>query len=70
MVGATVLRIKTQTLTLLPEVTDQPIELPGPDQISAQQPEFSSSPFVTGISMRAVVAADFCNATAATLDFR
>jgi len=70
VVGATVLKIKTQTLTLPSEVTDQPIELPEADQISAQQPEFSSSPFVTGISMRAVVAADFCNATAATLNFR
>jgi hypothetical protein len=103
VVGATVLKIRTQGLTLPLEVADQPTELPGPDQISAQQPEFSSSPFVTGISMRAargqfgvpgpgaiwyrvdrplvegapvsqamraVVAADFCNATAATLDFR
>jgi hypothetical protein len=103
VVGATVLRIKTQTLTLPPEVADRPTKLPGPDQIHEQQPDFSSSPFVTGISvraargqfgvpgpgaiwyrvdrplvegapvsqtMRAVVAADFCNATAATLDFR
>ncbi|MEA2916808.1 MAG: hypothetical protein QOJ15_8889 [Bradyrhizobium sp.] len=103
VVGATVLKIKTQALTLPSEVADRPIELPGPDHIPAQQPEFSSSPFVTGISMRAargqfgvpgpgaiwyrvdrplvegapvsqtmraVVAADFCNATAATLDFR
>jgi hypothetical protein len=103
VVGATVLKIRTQGLTLPPEVADQPTELPGPDQIPAQRPEFSSSPFVTGISMRAargqfgvpgpgaiwyrvdrpliegapvsqamraVVAADFCNATAATLDFR
>jgi hypothetical protein len=52
VLGATVLRIKTPTLTSPSEVTDQPIELPGPDQISAQQPEFSSSPFVTGISVR------------------
>jgi hypothetical protein len=103
MVGASVLKIKTQALTLPPEVADLRIELPGPDQIHDQQPDFSSSPFVTGISvraargrfgvpgpgaiwyrvdrplvegapvsqaMRAVVAADFCNATAATLDFR
>jgi hypothetical protein len=103
VVGATVLKIKTQALTLPPEVAGLPIELPGPDQIREQEPDFSSSPFVTGISMRAargrvgvpgpgaiwyrvdrplvegapvsqavraVVAADFCNATAATLDFR
>jgi hypothetical protein len=53
VVGATVLKIKTQALTLPSEVADRPIELPGPDHIPAQQPEFSSSPFVTGISMRA-----------------
>jgi hypothetical protein len=103
VVGASVLKIKTQALTLPPEVADRPVELPKPDQIREQEADFSSSRFVTGISMRAargrfgvpgpgaiwyrvdrpliegaavsqamraVVAADFCNATAATLDFR
>ncbi len=103
VVGATVLKIKTQVLALPPEVTDIALELPGPDQSPVEEPSHSSSPFVTGISlraarghfgvpgpgaiwyrvdrplieaspvshaMRAVVAADFCNGTAAALDFR
>jgi hypothetical protein len=102
VVGATVLKIRTEALTLPRGVGDQPVELPGPDQ-SRPEVDFSSSPFVTGISvraargqfgvpgpgaiwyrvdrplvegfaisqaMRAVVAADFCNATSPTLDFR
>ena len=44
VVGATILKIRTQ---------DLPVELPGPDQAREEQPDFSSSPFVTGISMRA-----------------
>jgi hypothetical protein len=103
VVSATVLKIKTQALTLPPEVADLAVELPGPDQSQHEPATFSSSPFVTGISlraargrfgvpgpgaiwyrvdrplvegfsvsqaMRAVVAADFCNGTAAALDFR
>jgi hypothetical protein len=53
VVGATVLKIKTQALTLPPGIVDLPVELPGPDQAREEQPDFSSSPFVTGISMRA-----------------
>jgi acyl-coenzyme A thioesterase PaaI-like protein len=53
VVGATVLKIKTQALLLPPEVADLAVELPGPDQAREEQPSFSSSPFVTGISMRA-----------------
>jgi hypothetical protein len=103
VVGATILKIRTQVLSLPSDVADQPVELPGPDQSREEQPEFSGSPFVTGISlraargrfgvpgpgaiwyrvdrplvegspvsqaMRAVVAADFCNGTSASLDFR
>jgi Thioesterase-like superfamily len=103
VVGATVLKIKTQALNLPSEIADLPVELPGPDQAREEQPDFSGSPFVTGISMRAargrfglpgpgaiwyrvdrplieaspvsqtmraVVAADFCNGTSAVLDFR
>jgi hypothetical protein len=103
VVGATVLKIKTQALNLPSEVRDQPVELPGPDRAREERPDFSSSLFVTGISMRAargrfgvpgpgaiwyrvdrplvegspvsqamraVAAADFCNGTAAALDFR
>jgi len=103
VVGATILKIKMQALSLPSEVADVALDLPGPDQARDEQPSFSSSPFVTGISMRAargrfglpgpgaiwyrvdralveaspvsqamraVVAADFCNGTSASLDFR
>src|ERR1700681_1436626 len=53
VVGATVLKIKTQALTLPPDIADLPVELPGPDQAREEQPDFSASPFVAGISMRA-----------------
>jgi hypothetical protein len=53
VVGATVLKIKTQTLELPPDVADIAVELPGPDQAHVEHPSFSSSAFVTGISMRA-----------------
>jgi len=53
VVGATVLKIKTQALALPPGVADAAVELPGPDQSPREEPSFSSSPFVTGISMRA-----------------
>jgi hypothetical protein len=102
VVAATVLKIRTQALTLPPDVTDQPVKLPGPDQAREEAPDFSGSAFVTGVSMRAargrfgvrgpgaiwyrvdrplvegfpvsqamraVVAADFCNGTSASLDF-
>jgi acyl-CoA thioesterase len=51
VVAATVLKIKTQVLTLPPDVADLPVELPGPDQ--AREDGSTSSPFVTGISVRA-----------------
>jgi hypothetical protein len=53
VVGATILKIKTQALKLPSEVGDLAVELPGPDQAREERPSFSSSPFVTGISMRA-----------------
>jgi Thioesterase-like superfamily len=53
VVGATILKIKTQALKLPSDVADLPVELPGPDQARAEQPDFSSSPFVSGISLRA-----------------
>ena len=51
--GATVLKVKAQALALPPDVVDVAVELPGPDQAREEQPRFSSSPFVTGMSMRA-----------------
>jgi hypothetical protein len=55
VVSATVLKIKTQALSLPPEVAEVAVELPGPDQAPEEHPSFSSSPFVTGISMRAAL---------------
>jgi hypothetical protein len=102
-VAATVLKIKTQANALPLEAVEPPLELPGPDRSRVDPAGFSSSPFVSGFSlraargsfgvpgpgaiwyradrplvegsaislaMRAVVAADFCNGTAAVLDFR
>ncbi len=53
VVGATILKIKTQALTLPSDVADQPVELPGPDRAREERPDFSGSPFVTGLSLRA-----------------
>jgi len=58
VVSATVLKIKaqdfeTQGLALPPEAGDLPVELPGPDQSRVEPVDFSSSAFVTGISLRA-----------------
>lgn len=53
VVGATVLKVKTRALALPAAVIELPVELPGPDQARLDQPDFSSSPFVAGISMRA-----------------
>jgi hypothetical protein len=104
VVRATVLKIKSgDALALPPEAADVAVTLPGPDQSTPEDRNFSSSPFVDGISiraargrfasvgpgaiwyrvdwplvegapvsplMRAVVASDFCNATAVPLDFK
>jgi hypothetical protein len=54
VVRGTVLKIKLNPeLTLPAEVADLPVELPGPDQCAIDDGAFSSSPFVTGMSMRA-----------------
>ena len=55
VVGATVLKIKTQALTLPADVRELPVELPGPDQSRVEPANFSSSPFVTGVSLRAAL---------------
>jgi hypothetical protein len=52
VVQATVLKIKTQALALPPEVMDQPVKLPGPDQSRDEAAPLATSPFVTGISLR------------------
>lgn len=53
VVAATVLKIKVQAHELPPEADVLPIELPGPDQCPVEPADFSSSPFVTGMSLRA-----------------
>ena len=53
VVAATVLKIKTQALVLPPDAINPAVELPGPDQSREEEPSFSTSPFVAGISMRA-----------------
>jgi hypothetical protein len=53
VVGATVLKIKTQSLTLPSDVRELAVEWPGPDRSRIEPANFSSSPFVTGMSLRA-----------------
>jgi hypothetical protein len=53
VVSATVLKVKVQTNELPPEAEILPVELPGPDQSRVEPADFSSSPFVTGMSLRA-----------------
>src|SRR5512141_1121067 len=53
VVGATILKIRAQALPLPPDIADRPVELPGPDQSPHEPASFSSSPFVTGMSLRA-----------------
>jgi hypothetical protein len=53
VVGATVLKIKVQANELPPEAEILPVELPGPAQSRVEPADFSSSPFVTGMSLRA-----------------
>ncbi len=54
MVGATILKVSAQVLTLPPDIADPPLELPGPDAaVARSRADFSTSPFVNGISVRA-----------------
>jgi hypothetical protein len=53
VVGASVLKIKSQALALPPEISGLPVELPGPDQSIVEPANFAGSPFVKCISMRA-----------------
>src|SRR5260370_15569888 len=52
VVGATVLKVKTQMQTLPPEIADLPVELPGPDQSMIEPANHAGSPFTKCISMR------------------
>jgi hypothetical protein len=53
VVSATVLKIKAQGQELPPDAVIAPVELPSPDQSRVEPADFSSSPFVTGMSLRA-----------------
>ncbi|WP_314953034.1 thioesterase family protein [Bradyrhizobium cosmicum] len=103
VVGATVLKIKRQALTLPDGVEELPVTLPPPEDSLVEDGYGAISPFVRTVSMRAargrfgqagagaiwfrvdhqliegepvsqamraLVAADFSNGTASTLDFR
>lgn len=103
VVGATVLKVRSQALVLPAEIKELPVELPAPEDSLLEDGHAATSPFVRSVSMRAargrfgkagagaiwfrvdkpliegeavsqamraVVAADFSNGTASTLDFR
>ncbi|MBH5387610.1 thioesterase family protein [Bradyrhizobium diversitatis] len=103
VVGATVLKVRRQALTLPEDVEELPVTLPSPEDSLVEDGHAATSPFVRSVSMRAargrfgqagagaiwfrvdhpliegeavsqamraVVAADFSNGTASTLDFR
>jgi len=53
VVGATVLKIKRQAQPLPPDIADLPVALPGPDASVPEPADFSTSPFVKGVSLRA-----------------
>jgi hypothetical protein len=53
VVGATVLKIKTQAQALPPEVGEVPVDLPGPDQSMIEPADNAGSPFTKCVSMRA-----------------
>ena len=53
VVSATVLKIRVQADELPPEAVIEQVTLPGPEQSRVEHVDFSSSPFVTGMSLRA-----------------
>jgi Thioesterase-like superfamily len=53
VVGATVLKIRSQAQPLPPDVADLPVDLPGPDASFPEPADVSTSPFVKSVSLRA-----------------
>lgn len=53
VVRATVLKIRSEVQELPVGIADAPIEVPGPEQSRVEPADFSSSPFVSGMSLRA-----------------
>lgn len=50
--AGTVLKIRRETVPLPDEVVATPVDVPGPDASFVEPVDFSSSPFVTGMSVR------------------
>ena len=53
VVAASVLKVRRQVQPLPPNLADTPVELPGPEQSREDPAQFSNSPFVTGMQLRA-----------------
>lgn len=54
VVRATVLKVRIEAQALPAEIGDPPLDLPLPDQGGLLEPEYASSPFVAGMTVRAV----------------
>ena len=52
-VAATVLKVRHQAHQLPPDVSSQPVTLPSPEASPEDPAQFSNSPFVTGMQLRA-----------------
>ena len=53
VVAASVLKVRAQAQALPPEIVDRPVGVPGPDASFPEPTDFSASPFVKGMSLRA-----------------
>ncbi|MGN6312047.1 MAG: thioesterase family protein [Xanthobacteraceae bacterium] len=53
VVRATVLKIRNEVQVLPAGIADAPVDMPGPEQSRVEPADFSSSPFVSGMSLRA-----------------
>jgi len=53
VVGATVLKIRREVQPLPPDIADLPVALPGPEASFPEPANFSTSPFVKCVSLRA-----------------
>jgi hypothetical protein len=53
VVAASVLKLREQREVLPPDVAGPPVELPSPEQSVEDPAQFSNSPFVTGMQLRA-----------------
>jgi Thioesterase-like superfamily len=53
VVAASVLKVRQQAAPLPPDITDPPVTLPPPEASPEDPAQFSNSPFVTGMQLRA-----------------